>query len=93
MGSFLAGEIKIFSLMLSGFWILCGVIIPLVCWSIVKDYFKNFTAWVLIKLNTTYQFQNDFIMDGKRCQVLEIRFGETIIMDIETGDTIRMRNK
>jgi len=90
---FLTGELKIFSLLLAGFWIICGIGFPLIAYFVLKDYIKNVGAWALIKLNTNYQFQNDFRMDGERCQILQIRLQHTIILNVETAEITIIRNK
>ena len=87
------GEIKIFALLSAGFWVFLAIGLPILAFFLFKDFAINFLYWIVIKLNTSYQFQNNFIMDGKNCQVVQISVQNVFITDLDTGDIIQIRNK
>ncbi len=86
-------EVKAFEFFSHEFWVVGQYVLPLLMFFLMKNYFLNFVAYVIIKLNTSYQFQNNFCMDEKRCQIMAIRFQYVVVIDVDTEEYTQIENR
>jgi len=82
------------STILSGILIIMGAGTPVIAFFLIKDVIKNIVAGLEIKLNSNYQYVNDFEFEGrKNCRIVDIGFTKVTIQDLATEQIIVIYNK
>jgi len=86
MESLITGEIGLFAIFLVAVIFICGIGVPVIGFFLAKDLVLNLASWVIIKVNTNFQFQNHFEMESRNCQIIEIMWTKVIVVDVDTGE-------
>lgn len=87
-------EQELNSSVLDGLGILIGAGVPLIVIILVRDIISNFVAGIQIKMNSNYQYINDFEFEGrKKCRIVNIHPTTVEIQDMLSNQSIIMFNR
>lgn len=80
--------------MMQGLGLLIGAGAPLVMILLMRDVISNFVAGIQIKMNSNYQYINDFEFEGrKKCRIVNIHPTTVEIQDMLSNQSITMFNR
>ena len=87
-------EDQLMKTIMSGIVIVLGAGTPVILFFLIKDLIRNIVAGLEIKLNSNYQYVNNFEFEGrKECRIVDIGFTEVTIQDLSTEQIISIYNK
>jgi len=79
---------------MQGIGIIAGAAVPVIIIMLVKDFIKNFVSGFQIKVNSNYQYMNNFEFKGRKsCRVVDIGINKITIQDLKTEQIITIFNK
>jgi len=83
-------EAAAFAFFTKEFWLVAQFVVPLLGFFLIKNYFLNFVAFIIIKLNTDFQFHNDFEMDGRHCKMLSLKSQYVMVWDFDNRQSTKV---
>ncbi len=86
-------EIELFSIILIVIYILSALGFAILIFFICKDMFINVFNYFILKIATSFEYHNDFTMDGRLCQLFKMGFTSSIIVDVKTNEIRVMSNR
>lgn len=66
------------------------VVFSFIGYFIGREAIKNASAFLILKIKTSYQFQNSFVMDGRNCAIKHMSVTEVIVVDVDSLDERHM---